>query len=199
YSSVHNLRWYEDILTPIDLQLDCIRAQLFSLKRRKRQAGFEMHDGGKPQMSIEREIFNRIRIYEGGRIMEIAKEDKMWDDQCEKKFYEIIHKSLRRILDSEEKALIRGGSRELKERWENKIDGFRRKLLHAKTMDILRSTIAEMLSEGEGFKELGDNIDVVWRLVNDRQGWKKARDLSLLALVTFRDGRLAEKKTEQDV
>lgn len=126
--------------------------------------------------------------------MALTKEEPMWDSREEQSLVSIFHSTLRRFLDKEEQALSRGGSRTLRDRWENRVDKIRRDLMRGKTMIMARKLIIELFAEGGGSKDLTENKEMIWRLVNHPQHWKKARDLALLALVTFTDGRLA--KTE---
>ena len=50
---------------------------------------------------------------------------------------------------------------------------------------------------GTAFPSAKDDKDFhawFWHEVNDPHGWQRIRDLALLALVTFTDGRLAAKQ-----
>lgn len=122
--------------------------------------------------------------------MALAEED-MWDSAQEKALLDILHASLRKLLDKEEAALSRGGTRKLRDRWDDRVERIRRALMHTKTRILARKVIAELLAEAGGSKALTEQSGTVWGYLNDPYDWQKARDLALLALVTFTDGRLA--------
>ncbi len=126
--------------------------------------------------------------------MELIKGDSMWDSLEEKNFVSIFHAALRRLLDREGKSLSRGGSRNLFDRWEDKVETIRRDLMHAKTLPLTRKFIVEFLAESGGNKDLSESRMSIWRFINHPSDWKKMRDLALLALVTFTDGRLSKRE-----
>lgn len=178
HNLVHNLAWYTDLIYPTHWQIDALEKQ-----REKLSNG----------TSRERLWFMNLQR-EWRELMELAEEDVMWDSPEEKALLSIFHGALRRLLDKETEALSRGGSRSLHERWDRRVEGIRRDLLHAKTLILVRKFVMELLAEAGGSKDLTDNKAAIWRLVNHPGEWKKARDLALLALVTFTDGRLAKSE-----
>lgn len=128
--------------------------------------------------------------------MDLTRQEDMWDQPGERVFLEIMRAALRRLLDREESALARGGSRRLSERWEARTERIRRSLTHAKTRPLARKTLLELLAEAGGGRELTENRAQVWKMVNDPHDWQKALDLAILALVTFTDARLGRGRGE---
>lgn len=130
--------------------------------------------------------------------MNLANEERMWDNPEEAVLFSIFREGLRRLLNKEEKALARGGTRRLRERWDDKVESIHRALLRAKTLDLTRKFVVEFLADAGGDKALTEHRATIWRMINDRQGWKKVRDLAMLALVTFTDKRLGAEQPADD-
>ena len=150
--------------------------------------------------------------------MELSNEERMWDSPEEKRLLEILrYPVLWRLLNEEECAVgSRGGSRSLVERWDDTVEKWHRRFLRAKTRPLFRAVIHELLSTaqrrthkwdkdkrqrsrigGTTFPSAKDDSTFhawFWHEVNDPYGWQRIRDLALLALVTFSDGRLAAKQ-----
>ncbi len=175
---VRDFPWYSDLMEPPDWQVDRLENQ-----RKSR----------KDSISIERLWFTNLQR-EWRALMELIKGDSMWDSLEEKNFVSIFHAALRRLLDREGKSLSRGGSRNLFDRWEDKVETIRRDLMHAKTLPLTRKFIVEFLAESGGNKDLSESRMSIWRFINHPSDWKKMRDLALLALVTFTDGRLSKRE-----
>ncbi len=175
---VNGRPWYFDLSSPLKWQID-----LMENMRKKRD----------DNISIERLWFENLR-FEWRNLMNLINEEKMWESEEEKVFVKIMHSSLRRLLDKEENALKRGGTRDLRDRWDDRIEGIRRGLMHAKTLNLTRRILTEFFAEAGGSKELTHGKEMVWKFLNHPYDWQKARDLGLLALVTFTDGRLAQSK-----
>lgn len=170
--------WYEDLLWPPAWQLD----ELEGRRQRLRDKGIE-------NVSLDHLWFNNLHN-ERRALMELAKEKAMWDSPEEKDFLTILHHTLRQLLNKEGESQKRGGSRNLQERWMDRVDDIRRGLMRAKTRELSRKLLVEFLAEGGGGKELTEKKGTVWRFLNHPYDWQKARDLALLALVTFTDKRL---------
>lgn len=126
--------------------------------------------------------------------MNLADETVMWDSPEEQALLSIFHHSLRQLLNKDEEAQKRGGSRNLLERWDDRVQAVRRGLMRAKTRELNRKFIMEFLAEGGGSKELTEKKEALWRFLNHPYDWQKSRDLALLALVTFTDKRLGKPK-----
>ena len=149
--------------------------------------------------------------------MELSKEEGMWDSLEEKRLLEILrYPVLWRLLNEEECAVGRGGSRLLAERWDDTVEKWHRRFLRAKTSPLFRAAIHEFLGTaqqrnrkwnkderkisrvaGTVFPSAKDDKAFhawFWREVNDPHGWQRVRDLTLLALITFSDGRLATNR-----
>ncbi|MBL7203215.1 MAG: type I-MYXAN CRISPR-associated Cas8a1/Cmx1 [Desulfobacteraceae bacterium] len=172
---LNNRPWYFDLRNPLKWQIDLLE------KTRK-----ERDDN----ISIERLWFENLR-FEWRNLMKLVNEEKMWDTEEEMAFVKIMEGSLRRLLDKEEKGLKRGGTRSLHDRWDDRVEGVRRSLMHAKTLTLTRKIFSELFAEAGGSKDLTQGKEMVWKILNHPYDWQKARDLGLLALVTFTDGRLA--------
>jgi len=175
---VNNRYWYKDLIFPPEWQCDELNNELEFRKN-------------KENISVESLWFEKLR-YEWRNLMNLSNEESMWDSQEEKVFLKVFNDSLRRSLDKEKKALERGGSRDLHKRWESKTDAIRRSLMHAKTLNLTRKVFTELFAEAGGSKELTQNKELVWKFVNHPYDWQKARDLGLLGLATFVDGRLKQ-------
>ncbi|MGA2732001.1 MAG: type I-MYXAN CRISPR-associated Cas8a1/Cmx1 [Syntrophobacteraceae bacterium] len=185
---IKNLYWYNDLLIPPRWQLD-------ELERQRQQYRKKYNE----DISQERLWFSNLQR-QWRELMDLIQEEVMWESPNEQAFVEVFHSTLRLLLSKEEDAITRGGSRNLHERWENRVEKIRRELIHAKTLALTRKLIVELLSEGGGNRELTKNKKSIWHLLNHPHDWKKAKDLSLLALVTFTDKRLARlDQTKKDI
>ena len=162
--------------------------------------------------------------------MSIAEKKEVWDNPLEKDILDAFRQAFRRLLNREDKALGRGGSRDLPKRWDNMADKWHRRLLHAKTGLLLSTVVHELLAQAARSPNLRDGNFVVpggpafllfktnedesdesrharndafhaefRRMVNDPSDWKKVRDLALLALTTFTDKRLGQRKDDQPI
>ena len=175
--------WYVDLL----LVPECDAGEL---RERRKKA--------KEKISVQRLWFDELRLY-WRELMELANEEAMWDDPKAEALLDLFHSSLRKALDKEEKDLKkRGGPRELDDRWENKTDQLRRALMRAKTRDLLRKTVVELLAEAGGHRKLTSMAGDLWTFLEAPGGWQKVRDLALLALVTFTDGRLGKSNQTEE-
>ena len=171
-------------------------------------------------VSPERLWFLKLHQFERNQLMELSNEERMWDSPEEKRLLETLRYSvLWRLLNEEECAAVRrGGSRLLPKRWDDTVEKWHRRFLRAKTRPLFRAVIHELLSTaqrrtckwdeekqqisrigGTIFPTAKDKDDAAfrawfWHEVNDPHGWQRVRDLALLALVTFTDGRLATNR-----
>lgn len=179
---IHQWFWYQDLLWPPVWQLDGLESRRQRLREKEKES-----------ISIEHLWFKNLK-YERRALMELAKEADMWDSQEEQGLLTVFHHTLWQLLNKEHEAQKRGGSRTVKERWMDRADAIRRGLMRAKTRELSRKFLVEFLSEGGWGKDLTDNKDTVWRFLNHPYDWQKARDLALLALVTFTDKRLGKPK-----
>jgi CRISPR-associated protein Cas8a1/Csx13 len=188
---IHNRPWYQELQWPHPWQLDELENQRQQTKKRD--------DKG---ISLEHLWFNNLLI-ERRALMNLAQEPSMWDSSEEQALLTIFHQTLRQLLNKEEEAQRRGGSRTLWDRWDDRVQDIRRGLMRAKTRELNRKFIMEFLAEGGGSRELTANKEALWRFLNHPYDWQKARDLAFLALVTFTDQRLGKPKetaeTEEDI
>jgi len=188
---IHDRPWYQDLLWPPPWQLDELENQRQQITKRD--------DKG---ISLEHLWFNNL-LTERRALMNLAQEPSMWDSPEEQAFLTIFHQTLWQLLNKEDEAQKRGGSRGLRERWDDRVQDIRRGLMRAKTRELNRKFLMELLAEGGGSRELTAHKEALWRFLNHPYDWQKARDLAFLALVTFTDKRLGKPKetsaTEEDI
>lgn len=219
--------WYRELMVipfwqKSQIIEDCKRARDYGLRvlgiyspgSRKEEKG--------DSVSPERLWFLKLHQYERSQLMELSKEERMWDRPEEKRLLETLrYPVLWRLLNEEECAVgIRGGSRSLAERWDDTGEKWHRRFLRAKTRPLFRAVIHELLSDaqrrtrkwdkdkkqisrisGIPFPSAKDDATFhawFWREVNDPHGWQRIRDLALLALVTFTDGRLSTSRNKEE-
>ncbi len=186
--------------------------------------GDEIREKTPRDMSPEHFWFDKLIKYERRELMKLTKKDSgIWGETEDHKLVQgVFHRAFRRMLNEEEFAAKRGGGRSLRERWDDKVDEVRRKLNSAKTQPLCRATIVGLLAEANSrhrklktdggeehaggllfWQEDGSGNELstmMWGMLNDRHDYAKARDLALLALITFTDGRLANKnKTKEAI
>ena len=201
-----NVRWYRELAFVPFWQRD----QITEERKRSRES-----------VSPERLWFLKLIQFERIQLMVLSREERMWDSLEEKRLLEILrNRVLRRFLNEEEfAARSRGGSRSLAQRWDDVIADWHRRLLRAKTRPLFRAVIHEFLVtaqrrsrrwsndkrqeapvSGTVFPSAREDAAFhawFWREVNDVHGWQRIRDLALLALVTFADGRLGTNQNER--
>lgn len=170
--------WYRDLADPIEFE----RPRLDRIRKSREKS-----------ISVERLWFDELTRYWRWQLMALAEQEEMWDDPAAETALGIFHRALRSLLDKEEDALSRGGERKLRERWEDKIADLRRAFTRAKTREQFRNTAVEMLADAGGSRTLTEKAPELWNMLNDPYDWQKARDVGLLALVTFTDGRLGRE------
>ena len=117
--------------------------------------------------------------------MELIDESEMWDNDRERRFVAALWSTLASLYAQEAKAVERGGSRKISDRWDDLVEDIRRSLMRAKTRVLLRGYLAELFAKGGCQPELVQNRATIWSLIDHPYDWKKARDLALLALVTY--------------
>ena len=173
-------------------------------------------------VSPEQHWFLNLRKFERSQLMELSNEERMWASPEEKRLLEILrYPVLWRLLNEEECAVgARGGSRSLAERWDDTVEKWHRRFLRAKTRLLFRAAVHELLStaqrrtrkwdrdkkrptrvSGTIFPSTRESAAFhawFWHEVNDPHGWQRIRDLALLALVTFTDGRLGTSRNEEE-
>ncbi len=206
--------WQKDQITE-----DCKTARKHGLRSLGINLPGRKREENGDSVSPERLWFLKLRKFERKQLMELSKEERMWDSPEEKRLLEILRNQvLRRLLNEEECAVhYRGGSRTLVERWDTVIDNWHRRFMRAKTRPLFRSVIHEFIGTAqrrtrkldEGKKEMRvsgpifplakDDTDFhtwFWREVNNSSEWQRMRDLALLALITFTDGRLSTNQNQ---
>lgn len=117
--------------------------------------------------------------------MGLIQEEEMWDSPDHRIFVDVFRETLRSLYAQEADAAKRGGSRTVEKRWEHLEEDIYRRLLRAKTRDLLREALAELFARSGRQKSIRANPAVVWNLIDDPHEWKRARDLALLALATY--------------
>ena len=173
-------------------------------------------------VSPERLWFLKLHQFERSQLMELSNEERMWDSLEEKRLLDILRsRVLRRFLNEEDfAARSRGGSRSLAERWDDVIADWHRRFMRAKTRSLFRAVIHEFLVtaqrrtrrldtdknqetrvSGTVFPSAKEDAAFhawFWHEVNDSHGWQRIRDLALLALITFTDGRLGASRNKEE-
>ena len=218
-----NRPWYRDLaFVPFwqrdQITDDCKKARDFGLRFLGIYLPGQKREEKSASVSPERLWFLKLHYFERMHLMELSEEERMWDSPEEKRLLEVLRdRVLRRLLNEEECAVrSRGGSRSLPERWDDVIANWHRRFIRAKTRPLFRAVIHEFLGTAQrrtrrwdetkrleshvggtvfpSSKDDGAFHAWFWRKVNDPHGWQRIRDLALLALITFSDGRLATKQ-----
>lgn len=182
---INGLAWYAQLGEPPPWQKD--RLEQYRKSR-------------SDSISVERLWFRDLQR-ERRNLVALAQEEEIWDDPEDQARLRVFREALRGLLNKEEKALTRGGARGLHDRWEDKVDEIRRRLMHSRTRAQVRATVTELLAEAGGSAALTHHQAQIWNMLNHPHDWQKARDLALLALVIFTDkrlGRAAEPTPNQE-
>ena len=104
-----------------------------------------LHMPGRGSISPERLWFLKLHL-ERKSLMALANEE-VWHDPLEKDMLDAFREAFRRLLNREDEALSRGGDRNLPKRWNNVMDKWHRRLLHARTKFLLSTAIHELLAQ----------------------------------------------------
>lgn len=168
--------WYSDLFNPLGWDLE-------GLERQRKKT---------PGRSIERLWFQNLS-YQRRNLMELIQENAMWDKESERYFIEAFWAVLASLYAQEAKGVERGGSRKIEERLDDLNEDIRRSLVRAKTRVLLRGYLAELFAKGGRQPAVIQNRDTIWGLINHPYDWKKARDLAMLALVTYQSKEQREK------
>jgi len=145
-------------------------------KQRKNKSG----------VSLERLWFDNIKKHEGRNLMALVEHKEMWDTEAEQLFVQAFHESLRKLYGKEKEAARRGGSRSIQERIQDLNDDIYRTLSRCKTREILRRTVTDIFAKAGRPATVVDHTTEIWGLLNHQHDWKKARDLALLALASYK-------------
>ena len=215
--------WYQELMfIPFwqrsQIAEDCKKARDYGLHILGIRLPGPKSDKKGDSVSPERLWFLKLHQFERRQLMELGQEERMWDNPEEKQLLETLHHPvLRRLLNEEEfAARSRGGSRALAERWDDVIADWHRRFMRAKTRPLFRAVIHEFIGtaqrrtrrldetkkdqirvSGTVFPSAKGDKDFhawFWHEVNDPHGWQRIRDLALLALITFTDGRLSTNR-----
>lgn len=138
--------------------------------------------------SAERIWFEKITWFrdELRRIMDEIQEEHSVDMT----FMNAFHLALRNHYGREAGAAARG-SRSPSDRMQDFRDALRRKLTGAQTRTLLRAVIADYFSTSGSNEVLRQHGPEIWHFVDHPREWRRARDLALLSLATYR-GKHAE-------
>jgi len=183
---VESLPWYRDLAYPPPWEREALESQ----RKRHKQSGRDVAS------SAERLWFGNLRRYNREGLMELANQQDMWDSDEERSLVEAVHQSLAALYAREAEAARRGGARSPQERWEDLNEEIRRGLMRAKTRDLLRAYLADFFARAGRRKCVQEHAAALWSLINHPQHWKKARDLALLALVSYA-GKGREEEEEK--
>jgi CRISPR-associated protein Cas8a1/Csx13 len=172
--------WYADLFAPLSWDRPRLEEEREKSHQRPGQKG--------KTSSIERLWFKSLS-YQRRPLMELIQEDEMWDSEEERTLVEVFWDTLRSLYRQEAEAAKRGGSRSVEKRFEHLYEDIYRVLMRSKTRNLLRSTLSELFAKGgrRGRQpSIQQNSATVWNLIDDPHDWKRARDLCLLALATYR-------------
>jgi CRISPR-associated protein Cas8a1/Csx13 len=173
--------WYSDLFSPLGWDLD-------ALERQRKKA---------PGKSIERLWFQNLS-YQRRNLMELVEETAMWNKESERYFIEAFWAMLASLYAQEAKAVERGGARKIEERLDDLNEDIRRSLVRAKTRVLLRGYLAELFAKGGRQPAVVQNRETIWGFIDHPYDWKKARDLAMLALVTYQSREQREKNASLD-
>lgn len=153
--------WYADLAYIPFWQRDHVESDCQSVRERGLPAvGLDLPwksgDQEKASISPERLWFLKLHHFERKQLMLIANENDLWDDPQEKDMLDTFRGAFRRLLNREDAALGRGGSRDLSKRWDNTADRWHRRLLHAKTKLLLATVVHELLAQAARSPSLRD-------------------------------------------
>lgn len=129
--------------------------------------------------------------------MRLIQEDNMWDTEAEKLFAQAFWESLDSLYAQEAEATERGGSRTANERFEHLNEDIRRRLMQAKTRVLLRGVLSELFAKAGRQKTFRTYTAAIWRLIDHPEHWQKGRDLSLVALASYRKRSVREGKVQE--
>ena len=178
---VNGRSWYENLFVPMPWDEK-------ELEQQRKQS-----DKGS---STERVWFNAL-AYQRSKLMRLIKEDNMWDTEAEKFFAQAFWESLDSLYAQEAEATERGGSRTANERFEHLNEDIRRRLMQAKTRVLLRAALSELFAKAGRQKTFRTYTAAIWRLIDHPEHWQKGRDLSLVALASYRKRSVREGKEQE--
>ena len=152
--------WYTDLAYIPFWQRDRVKNDCQDVRQRGLRA-VGLHPPGRSgvqegeSISPERLWFLKLHHFERRQLMSLANEE-IWDDPLEKDMLDEFREAFRRILNREDDAVRRGGSRDLTKRWDNAADRWHRRLLHARTRFLLSTAIHELLAQAMRSPSLKD-------------------------------------------
>ena len=153
--------WYADLAYIPFWQRDRVENDCQDVRKRGLRAvglnfWWKSVDQDKEPISPERLWFLKLHYFERKQLMCIADNKEVWDDPMEKDMLDVFRGAFRRLLNREDYALRRGGSRDLPKRWDNTVDKWHRRLLHAKTGLLLSTVVHELLAQAARSPNLRD-------------------------------------------
>ena len=154
--------WYADLAYIPFWQRDRVEKDCQNVRERGLSAvglnlPWKVGNQKKESFSPERLWFLKLHYLEGKQLMSIADDDRVWHDPMEKDMLGAFRRAFRRLLNREDKAIGRGGSRNLLKRWDNTADKWHRRLLHARTGLLLSTVIHELLAQAARSPNLKDH------------------------------------------
>jgi CRISPR-associated protein Cas8a1/Csx13 len=165
---VNGRPWYENLFVPMPWDEK-------ELEQQRKQSD--------PGTSTERVWFNAL-TYQRSKLMRLISEDIMWDSEAEKLFAQAFWEALDSLYRQEADAMKYGGSRDLKERWKHLTEDIRRRL-------------TELFAKAGRQKTFRTYTAAFWRLIDHPDHWQKGRDLSLVALASYRRRAVREGKEQE--
>ena len=173
---------------------------LFDIPKEDRE---EVKNLSKRNESEERAWF-RLIGYERRALTAIAEELPMDAEQeLDRLFRQAIHEAMARRFRQEAEYAKRG-ARSVQDRWEDFLDSSRRLFSRSNTRSTLRTALTGFFADAGGSRTLRDNAPTIWAFIDSPATWRRARDLALFSLVTYRrkaepeEGNEAENVDQSD-
>ena len=139
----------------------------------------------KGESSPQRAWFRSIRKYHQQAMRTIMEQmNQLTPDDIDEAFVEVVHHTMRRLFAREAGNASRG-TRSVGERQSDLVERIRRNVSKAQTRLLLREVLSRLFAEAGGGAALHANRREIWQFINDHQTWRRARDLTLLSLVTY--------------
>ena len=165
---------------------------LFDIPKEDRE---EVKNLSQQNESEERAWF-RLVGYERRALTAIAEELPMdADRELDRLFQHAIHEAMARRF-GQEAAYAERGARSVQERWEDFRESSRRLFSRSNTRSTLRTALVRFFADAGGSRTLRENAQAIWAFIDSPATWRRARDLALFSLVTYR-GKAGPEEGEE--
>lgn len=169
---------------------------LFEVPRELRKRVEEQRQSSE---STQRAWFRLVGYHRGGLREFMQEMWKMGDSSTavDEAFVSAFHEALRHLYGKEKEAAKRG-SRSATERMQDRTEQVRRELSRANTRPLLRAVLAEFFAEAGRTVPLKDHRQAIWQFIDGARSWRRARDLALLSLATYKGRGSGDDETDND-